>query len=132
MSFQKVICPKGARPDHPVTISVTGKKPGLVISLSAPLVARLGMTDASEYALYLDAPERLLALREEAGLDSRSPRDASNGTRRHVVFPHRPLGKYIPTQLYNTPVEMISAKKGELVFRIPADLKPSSKKAGAA
>lgn len=122
--WQKVVCPKGAKPNQPVTISVTGtaKAPYFRISMSAALVSRVGATKGEPFVLYLNQAVTQLRVVREEGPDARDVR-MMGGTRSSLEFPYRPFSKILPSKLLCTQVPLVSAKKGELIIELPACVK---------
>lgn len=119
--WQKVIAPRWARPNSPVTISVTKKGPKsryLTISLSAALAAKVGAEKGKLGSLYMDFAGKRLRLTTEETSDSRTFQHLG-GTRISIVYPHRPFSKVLPELLLCTEVTPLAAKKGEIVFALP-------------
>lgn len=132
LKFEKVICPKHSRPNHPVTISVTGLKTRkyLVVSLGAALLDKVGLKKGTLVCAYVNL-ERQLMLRVEDGPDARPIRSSGVGARLFAEFPYRPFGKLLPSHLYSTPADLFSAKKGELVITLPP-VTPATRQEGKA
>lgn len=127
LKFEKVICPKHARPNHPVTISVTGtRRKNLIVSLSAPLLGKTGLVRGTEVCAYVNR-ERQMMIQIEGGADARPLRSTGSGSRLFLEFPLRPFSKLLPDHLYSTPAELVSAKKGEFTIALPV-VEASAKK----
>lgn len=126
MSFEKVICPYGSRPESPVTISVLkkGKQALFGLTFSAPLAKRAGLAQGARATLYADVAARQIKVAIEPGPDSRKVRGQS-GSRLSVEFPYRPFSKLLPVLLYATPAKLLTAAKGEIILELPV-IKPKS------
>lgn len=121
MTWEKVICPLGARLDTPVKISVQkeAKHSFLSLSFSALVVNKVGFRAGQQVTLYLDGASRQLRIVLEAGESSRLLRTVLRSHRVTVSFPHRPLSKMLPPKLLRTGAKIITAAKGELVIQLP-------------